>query len=62
MAVAETLAVRVRSVARSGINPGAVALALAVPFLFLSFVADVASIASLRPIEPLQRVLWALWV
>jgi len=33
--VAETLAVRVRSVARSGINPGAVALALAVPFLFL---------------------------
>ena len=35
MAVAETLAVRVRSVARSGINPGAVALALAVPFLFL---------------------------
>lgn len=35
MAVAETLAVRVRSVARSGINPGAGALALAVPFLFL---------------------------
>ena len=35
MAVAETLAVRVRSVARSGINPGAAALALAVPFLFL---------------------------
>jgi O-antigen ligase len=35
VAVAETLAVRVRSVARSGINPGAGALALAVPFLFL---------------------------
>jgi hypothetical protein len=35
VAVAETLAVRVRSVARSGINPGAAALALAVPFLFL---------------------------
>ena len=35
MAVAETVAVRVRSVARSGINPGAAALALAVPFLFL---------------------------
>src|SRR5204863_819969 len=32
---AETLAVRVRSVARSGITPGAAALALAVPFLFL---------------------------
>ena len=35
MAVAETLAVRARSVAGSGINPGAAALALAVPFLFL---------------------------
>lgn len=35
MAVAETVAVRVRSVARSGITPGAAALALAVPFLFL---------------------------
>jgi hypothetical protein len=35
VAVAETVAVRVRSVARSGINPGAAALALAVPFLFL---------------------------
>jgi O-antigen ligase len=35
VAVAETLAVRVRSVARSGIRPGAAALALAVPFLFL---------------------------
>src|SRR5947208_11161699 len=35
MAVAETLALRVRSVARSGISPGPAALALAVPFLFL---------------------------
>src|SRR5437867_9049960 len=35
MAVAETLALRVRSVARSGITPGAAALAFAVPFLFL---------------------------
>jgi O-Antigen ligase len=35
VAVAETLALRVRSVARSRINPGAAALALAVPFLFL---------------------------
>jgi len=35
VAVAETVAVRVRSVARSGITPGAVALAFAVPFLFL---------------------------
>jgi O-Antigen ligase len=35
VAVAETVAVRVRSVARSGINPGAAALALAIPFLFL---------------------------
>jgi len=35
MAVAETLALRARSVARSGISPGAAALALAVPFLFL---------------------------
>jgi O-antigen ligase len=35
MAVAETLALRARSVARSGISPGAGALALAVPFLFL---------------------------
>jgi O-Antigen ligase len=35
VAVAETVAVRVRSVARSGITPGAAALALAVPFLFL---------------------------
>ena len=35
MAVTETLAVRVRSVASSGINRGAAALALAVPFLFL---------------------------
>src|SRR5213080_3712981 len=35
MAVAETLAVRARSVARSGVSPGAAALALAVPFLFL---------------------------
>ena len=36
MASAETLALRARSVAtNSGINPGAVALALAVPFLFL---------------------------
>src|SRR5947208_759117 len=33
--MSETGAVRVRSVARSGINPGAAALALAVPFLFL---------------------------
>ena len=36
MASAETLALRARSVAtNSGINPGAAALALAVPFLFL---------------------------
>ncbi|TML98234.1 MAG: hypothetical protein E6G03_00645 [Actinobacteria bacterium] len=35
MAVAESLAVRVRSAAHAGINPGAAALALAVPFLFL---------------------------
>jgi O-antigen ligase len=35
MAVAETLALRARSVTRSGITPGAGALALAVPFLFL---------------------------
>jgi O-antigen ligase len=35
MAVAETLALRARSVARSGVSPGAAALALAVPFLFL---------------------------
>jgi O-antigen ligase len=35
MAVAETLALRARSVARSGISPGAAALGLAVPFLFL---------------------------
>src|SRR3954449_4668904 len=33
--MSETVAVRVRSVARSGINPGAAALALAIPFLFL---------------------------
>src|SRR6478752_3603215 len=35
MAAAETLVLRARSVARSGVTPGAVALALAVPFLFL---------------------------
>ncbi len=35
MAVAETLALRARSVARSGFSPGAGALALAIPFLFL---------------------------
>jgi O-Antigen ligase len=35
VAVAENVAVRVRSVARSGITPGAAALALAIPFLFL---------------------------
>jgi O-antigen ligase len=35
MAVAETLALRARSAARSGVSPGAAALALAVPFLFL---------------------------
>jgi O-Antigen ligase len=35
VAVAETVAVRVRSVARFGITPGAAALALAIPFLFL---------------------------
>src|SRR6266550_2245978 len=35
MAVSETLALRARSVARSGVSPGAAALALAVPFLFL---------------------------
>ena len=33
--MAETLAVRARAVARSGVSPGAVALAVAVPFLFL---------------------------
>jgi O-antigen ligase len=33
--VAETLALRARAAARSGISPGAVALAVAVPFLFL---------------------------
>ncbi|CAN5275433.1 hypothetical protein BH18ACT12_BH18ACT12_16000 [soil metagenome] len=33
--MAETLAVRARGVARSGISPGALALAVAVPFLFL---------------------------
>jgi O-antigen ligase len=35
VAVAETIAFRAREVARSGISPGAAALALAVPFLFL---------------------------
>jgi hypothetical protein len=35
VAVAETLAVRARAVARSGISPGAVVLAVAVPLLFL---------------------------
>jgi O-antigen ligase len=35
VAVSETLALRARSVARSGVSPGAAALALAVPFLFL---------------------------
>src|SRR6267142_5986317 len=35
MAVAETLTLRARSVARSGVSPGAAALALAVPFIFL---------------------------
>jgi O-antigen ligase/polysaccharide polymerase Wzy-like membrane protein len=35
VAVAETLALRARAAARSGISPGAAALALAVPFLFL---------------------------
>ena len=35
MAVAETLAVRARAVARSGISPGAVVLAVAVPIIFL---------------------------
>src|ERR1700675_1994500 len=36
MAAAETLALRARSVAtNSGVNPGAVALALSIPFLFL---------------------------
>lgn len=35
MAVAETLAVRARAVARAGISPGAVVLAVAVPILFL---------------------------
>ena len=33
--MAETLALRARTAARSGISPGAVALAVAVPFLFL---------------------------
>ena len=35
MAVAETLAVRARAVARSGVSPGAVVLAVAVPIIFL---------------------------
>src|SRR3954447_20551605 len=35
MAVPETLALRARSVARSGVSTGAAALALAIPFLFL---------------------------
>src|SRR6266567_3283645 len=35
MAVAETLTLRARSMARAGFTPGATALALAVPFLFL---------------------------
>jgi hypothetical protein len=35
VAVAETLAVRARAVARAGISPGAVVLAVAVPILFL---------------------------
>ncbi len=35
MAVAETLTLRARSLARAGVSPGAAALALAVPFLFL---------------------------
>ena len=35
MAVAETLALRARAAAPSGVTAGAVALALAVPFLFL---------------------------
>ena len=35
MAAAETLVLRARSVARSGVTPGAVALAVAIPFLFL---------------------------
>src|SRR6266704_1618187 len=35
MAVAETLTLRARSMARAGFSPGAAALALAVPFLFL---------------------------
>jgi O-Antigen ligase len=35
VAVAETLAVRARAVARSGISPGAVVLAIAMPILFL---------------------------
>src|SRR2546422_2981059 len=35
MAVAETLTLRARSLAREGFSPGAAALALAVPFLFL---------------------------
>jgi hypothetical protein len=35
VAVAETLAVRARAVARSGIGPGAVVLAIAVPIIFL---------------------------
>src|SRR4051812_44181111 len=35
MAVAETLTLRARSMARAGFNPGAATLALAVPFLFL---------------------------
>src|ERR1044072_3014784 len=35
MAVAETLALRARAAAHSGVSPGAVALALGLPFLFL---------------------------
>src|SRR5213080_4949192 len=35
MAVAETLTLRERSLAREGVRPGPAALALAVPFLFL---------------------------
>src|SRR3989442_1110082 len=35
MAVAETLTLRARSLAREGFSPGAATLALAVPFLFL---------------------------
>jgi hypothetical protein len=35
MAVAETLTLRARSMARAGLSPGAVVLGLAIPFLFL---------------------------